>query len=141
MISPVVLVVTSSVLVVAVTIISGVVCGVFLCCVVGVVGGGVMIVSGGQVDPLTLKVTSARCTQLEVEGRLSTKVSTGRRELTVRDMHTLTRESQEVVVGEILVTKLLLPDIEEAIKRLIILTDILHSGQLNITTSTLPTPV
>ena len=36
MISPVVLVVTSSVLVVAVTIISGVVCEVFICCVVGV---------------------------------------------------------------------------------------------------------
>ena len=49
-ISPVVLVVTSSVLVVAVTIISGVVCVMFLCCVVGV--GGVTIVSGGQVDPL-----------------------------------------------------------------------------------------
>ena len=46
MITPVVLAVTSSVLVVAVT---GVVCGVFICCVVG---GGVMIVSDGQVEPL-----------------------------------------------------------------------------------------
>ena len=51
------------------------------------------------------------CTQLEVEG---TKVSTGRIELTVRDMHTLTRESQEVMVGEILVTKVLLPVVEVA---------------------------
>ena len=49
MISPVVLVETSSVLIVAVTIISGVVCGVFIC---GVVGGRVMIVSDGQVEPL-----------------------------------------------------------------------------------------
>ena len=49
MISLVVLVVTSSVLVVAVTIISGVVCGEFICCVVG---DGVMMVSGGQVEPL-----------------------------------------------------------------------------------------
>ena len=81
------------------------------------------------------------CTQLEVEGRVNTKVSTGRIELTVLDMHTLTRESQEVVVGEILVTKVLLPDVEVAWKRLIVLTDILHSGQLNITTSTLFTPV
>ena len=56
-------------------------------------------------------------------------------------MHTLTRESQEVVVGEILVTKVLLPDIVVALKRLIVLTDIPHSGQLNITTSTLSTPV
>ena len=56
-------------------------------------------------------------------------------------MHTLTRESQEVVVGEILVTKALLPDIEVALKSWLSLTDILHSGQLNITTSTLPTPV
>ena len=63
MISPVVLVVTSSVLVVAVTVISGVVCGVFICCVIGLVGGGVMIV---QVELLAEKETSARCTQLEV---------------------------------------------------------------------------
>ena len=77
MMSPVVLVVTSSILVVAVT---GVVCGVFIS---RVVGGGVMMVSDGQVDPLALKVTSSRCTQLEVEGEMNTKVSTGRRELTV----------------------------------------------------------
>ena len=72
---------------------------------------------------------------------MNTKVSTGRIELTVLDMHTLTRESQEVVVGEILVRNLLPPDVEMAPKRLIILTDIPHSGQLNITTSTLSTPV
>ena len=35
----------------------------------GVVGCGVMMVSGGQVEPFALKVTSARCTQLEVKGR------------------------------------------------------------------------
>ena len=109
------------------------------CVVVG--GGGVMMVSGGQVELLALKVTSARCTQLEVERGVNTKVSTFRRELTSIDMHTLTRESQEVVVGEILVSKVLLPDVEVELKRLIVLTDIPHSGQLNITTSTLFTPV
>ena len=103
---------------------------------------GVIMMSGGQVEPLALKVTSARCTQLEVEARLNTKVSTGRIELTVRDMHTLTRESQEVVVGKILVRRILLSDdVEVALKRLIVLSDIPHSGQLNITTSTLPIPV
>ena len=76
-----------------------------------------------------------------MEGGVNTKVSTGRVELTVPDMHTLTRESQEVVVGKILVRKVLLPDIEVALKSWISLTDIPHSGQLNITTSTLPTPV
>ena len=70
-----------------------------------------MMVSGGQVVSLALKVTSARCTQLEVK---NTKVSTGRIELVVLDMHTLTRESQEVVVGKTLVTKVPLPDIEVA---------------------------
>ena len=43
---------------------------------------------------------------------MNTKVITRRIELTVRDMHILTMESQEVVVGEILVRKFLLPDIE-----------------------------
>ena len=56
-------------------------------------------------------------------------------------MHTLTKESQEVVVGKILVRNVLFPDVEVALKRLIVLTDIPHSGQLNITTSTLSTPV
>ena len=72
---------------------------------------------------------------------MNTKVITGLTETIRPDMHTLMRESQEVVVGEILVAKLLLPDVEMALKRLIVLTDIPHSGQLNITTSTLPTPV
>ena len=114
---------------------------------VGVAGSivvdGVMMVSGGQVESLVLKVTSARCTQLEVEESLNTKVSTGRSKPTLLyvDMHTLTRESQEVVVGEIVVRKVLLPDVDVALKRSIVLTDIPHSGQLNITTSTLPTPV
>ena len=45
------------------------------------------------------------------------------------------------MVGSILVRNVLLPDIEVALKRLIVLTDILHPGQLNITNSTLPTPV
>ena len=72
---------------------------------------------------------------------MNTKVSTGRVELTLLDMHTLTRELQEVVVGEILATKVLLPADVEALKRLIVLTDILHSGQLNITTSTLLVPI
>ena len=72
---------------------------------------------------------------------MNTKISTGRIELTVLDMHTLTRESQEVVVGKILVRKVLLADKELALMSLIVLTAIPHSGQLNITTSTLPTPV
>ena len=45
---------------------------------------------------------------------MNTILSTGRIELTVLDMHTLTRESQEVVVGEILVSKVLL-DVEGAL--------------------------
>ena len=72
---------------------------------------------------------------------MSTKINTLRIELTVRDMHTLIRESQEVVMGEILVRKVLLPDVEVAMKRLIVLTETPHSGQLNITTSNLSTPV
>ena len=72
---------------------------------------------------------------------MNTKLSTLLIELSVKGMHTLKRELQEVVVGEILVTKVLLPVVEVAWKRLIVLTDILHSGQLNITTSTLFTPV
>ena len=72
---------------------------------------------------------------------MNTKINTLQIELTVRDMHTLTRESQEVVVGEILVTKLLNPDVKVALNKAIFVTDIPHSGQLNITTSTLPTPV
>ena len=72
---------------------------------------------------------------------MNTKVITCLTETIRPDMHTLTRESQEVVVGEILVAKLLLPDVEMALKRLILLTDIPHSGQLNITTSTLHTSV
>ena len=76
-----------------------------------------------------------------VEGRSNTKVIIGRRETKRPDMHTLTRESQEVVAGEIFVTKVLLLDGEVAVKRLIVLTDIPHSGQFNITTSTLSTTV
>ena len=60
--------------------------------VVGVVGGGGgMVASGGQVELLASKVTSARCIQLAVEGEVNTKVNTFRIELTVLDMHTLTR--------------------------------------------------
>ena len=100
------------------------------------------MVSGGQVEPLAYKVTSARCTQLEVEGGVNTKINTLRIELSVKGMHTLKRELQEVVVGEILVRNLLLSDdVEVVSERLIVLTDIPHSGQLNITTSSLPIPV
>ena len=68
-----------------VAVISGVVCGIISCAVVGsiVVGGGVMMMSGGQEEPPALKVTSARCTQLEVEGGVNTEVNTGLIELTV----------------------------------------------------------
>ena len=47
------------------------------------------------------------------------------------DMHTLTRESQEVMVGVIVFTDL------SPSKSLIVCISISHSGQLNITTSTL----
>ena len=46
-------------------------------------GGGVMMVSDEQVETLIQKVTSAKCIQLEVEGRLNNKVRNGRIELTV----------------------------------------------------------
>ena len=48
-----------------------------------IVVDGVMMVSGEQVESLVYKVTSARCTQLELEGGVNTKVSTGRIEQTV----------------------------------------------------------
>ena len=49
--------------------------------------------------------------------------------------HTLTRESQEVMVGLISLTNV------PASEKIIVCTSTPHSGQLNITTSTLLTPL
>ncbi len=57
------------------------------------------IESGGHVEPAPKKDTSARCTQVEAELSWNLRVSAVRVELTGLDMHTLTRESQEVMVG------------------------------------------
>ena len=97
-----------------------------------------MMVSGGEVKTSVRKVTSARCTHVEVEGRLNCRVITCREELIVRGSCTLARESQEVVVTEIVVRIFL---VSEVALRVRLSTDIPHSGQLNITTSTPLTPV
>ncbi len=68
------------------------------------------------------------------------RVSAVRVELTDPDMHTLTRESQEVMVGLIAARIIPLDAIVVDPWRVILSTDIPHSGQLNITTSTLATP-
>ena len=54
-------------------------------------------------------------------------------------VHTLTSESQEVILGKNDAAGTLAPDIEEALQIPIRPTAIPHSGQLNITNSTLPT--
>ena len=55
------------------------------------------------------------------------------------DMHVLTRESQEVMAGTLNVLTTLNSNSDEAVLSLIVWTDISHSGQLNITNSTLLT--
>ena len=55
------------------------------------------------------------------------------------DMHTLTSESQEVILGKSDAAGTLAPDIEEALQIPIGPTSIPNCGQLNITNSTLPT--
>ena len=94
-------------------------------------GGVVMMVSGGQVLPLPWKVTSARCTQSGSGKRKNSTVSISFR-IVLAGKHTLTRESQEVMV-EVVVPMSCTP----ASKSLIVCTSIPQSGQLNITTSTL----
>ena len=57
------------------------------------------------------------------------------------DMHILTRESQEVMVGTVNVrTSDPGPDIDEAVRSVIVRIATPNSGQLNITNSTLLTP-
>ena len=56
------------------------------------------------------------------------------------DMHILIRDSQEVMLGAVNVLMAdLASDIDEAVRSLIVCTDIPHSGQLNITNSTFTT--
>ena len=58
------------------------------------------------------------------------------------DMHILTRESQEVMVGTVnVVTNNLASDNNEAVRSVIVRIAISYSWQLNITNSTLSTPV
>ena len=56
------------------------------------------------------------------------------------DVHTLTSELQEVMVGLIATICVLVLDIDVALQIPICSTAIPHSGQMNITNSTLPTP-
>ena len=76
---------------------------------------------------------------MEAELRLSPRVSVVRVELTDLDMHTLTRESQEVMIGLIVARTFPIDAVVVDPWREILSTDIPHSGQLNITTSTLST--
>ena len=103
----------------------------------GWIGDVVMTVSCGHVLPVLWKVTSARCTQLEPPPTVNCRPTAGWK--LGPDMHTLTRESQEVTVG--LTVAMIVPacDISAASKSVMDLTDILYCGQLNITTSTLLT--
>ena len=65
----------------------------------GGVGGKVMTMSGGQVELLPQKVTSARCTQSESGERRNRRANCGIEVLYGK--HTLTncKESQDVMVG------------------------------------------
>ena len=53
-------------------------------------------------------------------------------------MHILTRESQEVMSMFTTISSVGLPDGDEDVRTLMVGADILISGQLNITTSSLP---
>ncbi len=61
--------------------------------------------------------------------------------LTDLDMHALTRESHEVFVGLIIIKGLPIEVDVVVPNRVMLSTDIPHSGQLNITTSTLSSPL
>ena len=99
----------------------------------------VMTVSGGHVVPVPWKVTSARCTQLEPAPTVNCRPTPGWK--LGPDMHTLTRESQEVTVG--LTVAMIVPasDISSASKSEMDRTEIPYCGQLNMTTSTLLIPL
>ena len=99
----------------------------------------VRTVSGGHVVPLSWKVTSARCIQLEPTLTENCRPIAGC--ILGPDMHTLTRESQEVTVGLTAAMRVPAFNIFVASKSKMDLTDIPYCGQLNITTSTLLTPL
>ena len=98
-----------------------------------------MIVSGGQVLPVLWKVTSARCIQMEPTSTVNCRPTAGWKLGPV--IHTRTRESQEVTVGLTVVRTVPANDISVASRSEIVRTDIPYCGQLNITTSTLLTPL
>ena len=101
--------------------------------VVGVDGGTVMTVSGGQGAVSPKQVTLARCTQSEFGERKNCRVSSGI--MVPPGMHTLTRDVQELMIGLIIAVTAL------ASSAWMVCTPIPHCGQLNITISTLHTPV
>jgi len=96
--------------------------------------GVVMTVSSGQVGPLVWNLSSARYTQLEDGGRVNCSVSCGI-VVMVLFKHTLTRESQEMMLGLMALSSGLDDDVPSwsAIR----CTAVPLCGQLNITTSTL----
>ncbi len=73
-----------------------------------------------------------------MEAGLSWNLRVSRSKLTELDMQTLTRESQELMLG-LTVARFVVVAVVDSL-RVILSTDIPHSGQLNITTSTLSTP-
>ena len=74
---------------------------------------------------------------MEAELRWNLRVGIGWLELTDMDSHTVTRESQEVWVGVIVIRGWAFSVVE----RVMLSTDIPHSGQLNITILIPRTPV
>ncbi len=77
---------------------------------------------------------------MEAGLRWNLRVSAVVVKLTDLDVHTPTRESQEVMAGLIVVRYLPIDFVVVDPWMVILSTDIPHSGQLNITTSTLSTP-
>ena len=76
---------------------------------------------------------------MEPGGGLNSRAITGCSKFC--DMHILTRESQEVMLGTgNVLTISFLFDIDWAESNIIVCTAIPHSGQLNITNSTISTP-
>ena len=100
-------------------------------------GGGcvVMMLSRGQGKLLAWKVTSARCTQSEMSPMILILTVA---ELVEKCMHILTRESQEDTVG--ISDSSTSTDEPTTVKNSTLGIDIPHSGQLNMTNSTIRTP-
>ena len=97
-----------------------------------------IMLSGGQGESSSQKVTPARCTQSDAEElSKNRRVSTG--EVVVTGVHTRTRESQEAMVGS--TSKYARPtSISPSTSIPMACAPILHCGQLNITISALINP-